>query len=94
MTNHIAIEFVLPQGQAPAFSGFTIMGHTAKVLQNVQVYYEIPANGVMSANQTTVSDEDGKWRVMVRGEFLEGTEIIVYARNGTAELARFTKTLE
>lgn len=93
MTEHIYIEFILPQGTAPAYSGFAILGHTAKGQQNVQVYYEMPAIGVMSANLTTVSDQEGKWKVAFLGDFTSGIEITAYARNGTAELARLTKVL-
>lgn len=89
----IAIEFILPQGKAPNFTGFTILGHTAEALQNVQVYYEMPMLGVMSANLPTVSDEQGKWRVIYPGEFHPGQEIIAYARNGRSRLARLTKVL-
>jgi len=92
-TTPVTIERIQPQGDHPTYTGFTIQGHTSQGRKNVQVYYEIPANGVMSANMPTVSGEDGGWRVMFPGDFAPGTEITAYARSGTAALAQFTKVL-
>lgn len=89
----VTIEFILPQGDAPVHHGFTILGVTDKPQQNVQVYYEIPLNGVQSANLRAVSDERCRWGVAFPGDFKAGTEVTAYARNGSAELARLTKVL-
>jgi len=93
MPNPVEIEFILPQGRAPEYSGFAILGHTERAQQNVQVYYEMPMLGVMSANLTTVSDGEGKWRVSFPGDFTAGVEITAYARSDRAALARLTKVL-
>jgi len=89
----VNIEFILPLGNAPVHHGFTILGVTHEARQNVQVYYEIPANGVQSANLRAVSDDQGKWSVAFPGDFKAGTEITAFARNGSAELAWLTKVL-
>ena len=89
----IDIKLILPQGDSPVFHGFAISGTTDQGRQNIQVYYEIPANGVMSANLPTVSDENGKWHVTFPGDFTPGTEITAYARNGNAALAQLTAVL-
>ncbi len=89
----IQIEHIHPQGHPPLHHGFTIAGVTAEACQNVQVYYEIPTNGVQSANLPAVSDDEGNWKVSFPGDFRAGTEITAYARNGSAELAWLTTVL-
>lgn len=89
----VRIEFILPLGLAPMHHGFTISGVTNEAQRDVQVYYEIPSNGVQSANLRTVSDDQGKWSVAFAGEFKVGTEITVFARKGNAEIAWLTKVL-
>lgn len=89
----VRIERIEPLGEAPIHHGFVIIGATNEAQQNVQVYYEIPLNGVQSANLRAVSDDLGNWTVMFPGDFKIGTEITAYARNGSAELAWLTKRL-
>ena len=91
MTVHI--ENIYPQGAAPVHHGFAISGVTDEAQQNVQVYYEIPLNGVQSANLRAVSDDLGNWSVVFAGDFKAGTEITAFARNGRAELAWLTRVL-
>lgn len=91
MTVHI--EDIQPQGDAPLHHGFAISGVTNEAQQNVQVYYEIPLNGVQSANLRAVSDDQCNWRVVFPGDFSAGTEITAFARNGSAELAWMTRVL-
>ncbi|MCR4378430.1 MAG: hypothetical protein NUV50_10115 [Rhodospirillales bacterium] len=89
----VSIEFILAQGDAPVHRGVTILGVTDEARQNVQVYYEIPLNGVQSANLRAVSDDLGRWAVAFPGDFTTGTEVTAFARNGSAELAWLTKVL-
>lgn len=89
----VNIEFILPLGNAPVHHGFTILGVANEAHHNIQVYYEIPANGVQSANLRTVTDAQGKWSVAFPGDFKVGTEITAFARKGSAELAWLTKVL-
>ena len=89
----VSIEFILPLGQAPEHQGITVLGVTTEAQQDVQVYFEIPANGVQSANLRAISDDDGKWSVAFPGNFRVGTEITAFARKGSAELAWLTKII-
>jgi hypothetical protein len=89
----VIIERIQPQGEAPVHHGFLIAGATQEAQQNIHVYYEIPQNGVQSANLRAVSDNLGHWSVVFPGDFKAGTEITAYARNGSAELAWLTKVL-
>lgn len=89
----VTIEYIEALGDAPVHHGFAISGATHEAQQNIQVYYEIPLNGVQSANLRAVSDDLGNWSVVFPGDFKEGTEVTVYARNGSAELAWLTRRL-
>jgi len=89
----VSIVNIQPQGAAPVHHGFAISGVAGEAQQNIQVYYEIPMNGVQSANLRAVSDNSGKWSVVFPGDFKAGTEITAYARKGSAELAWLTKVL-
>lgn len=89
----VTIKSIAPQGAAPVHHGFAIAGVTSEARQNVQVYYEIPWNGVQSANLRAVSDDECRWSVAFPGDFKTGTEVTAYARNGSAELAWLTQVL-
>ncbi|OEJ69272.1 hypothetical protein [Magnetovibrio blakemorei] len=93
--SHISIEYIitLPQNEDAIYEGFTVLGVTEGGSENVNVYFEIPENGVMSANLPTVSDEDGHWRAVFHGKFRPGTEVTAYARGHDAALAHITKIL-
>lgn len=73
--------------------GLIIHGETTHGRQNVQVYFEIPANGVQSTNMRAVSDDMGNWQVIFPGEFRAGTEVTAYARGADAPLAWRTEIL-
>ena len=89
----VTIYTIRPDGEAPLFEGFAVTGATQGSNQNVLIFYEIPANGVQSANLTAVSDADGHWAVSFAGAFRQGTEITAIARSRNESLARLTKTL-
>lgn len=89
----VTIDTILPGGEAPVFDGFAVSGATAQGGQNVMIFFEIPANGVQSANLTAVSDADGNWAVTFAGAFRQGTEVTAIARAAHERLARLTKKL-
>lgn len=89
----VTIETIQAQGDAPVHHGFTISGVTDDARQNVQVFYEIPANGVQSANLRVISDDRGFWCIAFPGDFQTGTEVTAFARNGSTELAWKTQVL-
>ena len=88
----VTIDTIRPGGEAPFFEGYAVTGSTQGRNQNVLIFYEIPANGVQSANLTAVSDTNGQWAVSFSGEFRQGTEITAIARSKNESLARLTKT--
>lgn len=87
----VTIDAIRPSGEAPLFEGFAVSGGTSKGGQNVMIFYEIPSNGVQSANLTAVSDADGHWAVTFSGAFRQGTEVTAIARSKHESLARLTK---
>jgi len=99
--SHVIIEFIIPLAQSgdpsgepdAPYDGFSVLGVTEHASQHINVYYEIPDNGVMSANLPIVSDEQGKWRAVFHGKFRPGTEITAHAKSDDAALAQITKVL-
>lgn len=90
----VTIHDMRPEaGAHPHHSRLVIRGMVDKARHNVQVFYELTANGVQSANLSTVSNEHGEWRVEVPGAFAPGTEIKAYARVSSAPLAIKSITL-
>lgn len=93
VTIHDVRAHVHANEPAARSKGLVIHGATTTALENVQVYYEIPSNGVQSANLRAVSDVTGYWQITFPGDFAAGTEVTVYARGVHTPLAWYTQTL-
>lgn len=90
----VTIQDLRPKADAhPHHSRLVIRGLVDKARHNVQVFYELTANGVQSANLSTVSNEYGEWHVEVPGDFPPGTEVTAFARAARSPLAFKTKTI-
>jgi len=103
--SRVSIEVIIPLDQygdsaanpsgdpAIPYNGFSVSGETEHANQHINVYYEIPDNGVMSANLPIISDEHGKWRAVFHGKFRPGTEITAHAKSDGAALVQITKII-
>lgn len=88
----ISVTTVSGLGSAPIYTGLSANG-SATAKATVRVYYEVPANGVKSADITTTADDSGAWSVKFNGEFSAGTEVTVVARLSDNTQAEKTETL-
>jgi len=79
-------------GSAPFYTGLNVTG-TAAANETVRVHYEIPTNGVMSADLHATARVDGTWSVKFDGEFGECTDITVIAHLDDHAQATFEMTL-
>ena len=74
----ISVSSITGMGQPDIYTGLKAEG-TATAGATIQVYYEIPSNGVMSSNMDTTVKSDGSWAVEFNGEFSAGTTVTVIA---------------